>query len=78
MNTEKLIRALATVGLTKFKAVNVWDGDVCKPGIMIEHDYTGLYPGVDQLEMHAAACKVARRLGLRAENRGHYTATLIY
>jgi hypothetical protein len=42
------------------------------------HDYLGLYPTAEAYEKHHAACKVAKRFGLSAEERGHVTATLIY
>lgn len=47
-------------------------------GIIARHDYNGLYPTRDALETHAAISNIARRAGFTANNRGHYTATLIY
>lgn len=47
-------------------------------GIMARHDYSGLYPTRDALETHTAISNIARRGGFTANNRGHYTATLIY
>ena len=77
MNTEKVIIALAKAGLTEYKPVTIVNGDERKPGIMVMHDYDGLYPGKEVFEKHHAACKIAKRFGLSAENRGHYVATLI-
>ena len=78
MNIAKVIAALEKAGLTDHKPVNVWQGENSKPGIMVMHDYSGLYPGKDTFEKYHAACKIAKRFGLSAENRGHYVATLIY
>lgn len=47
-------------------------------GIIARHDYSGLYPTRDALETHTAISNIARRGGFTANNRGHYTATLIY
>ena len=49
-----------------------------KQGIMVFHDYNGLYPDKNALENHNAVMNIARRAGLKAEQRGHYSATLIY
>ena len=49
-----------------------------RPGIMVYHDYSGLYPDRAAMEKHNAVMNIARRAGLKAEQRGHYTATLIY
>lgn len=72
---EKLVSALTKVGLSEYKAVKLTSGGM---GLMVKHDYIGLYPTVEAYEKHYAACKVAKRFGLSAEKRGHVTATLIY
>ena len=76
MNTEKVIIALAKAGLTEYKPVTIVHGDERKPGLMVKHDYFGLYPGKEQFEKHYATCKIAKRFGLSAEKRGHCSATL--
>ena len=47
-------------------------------GVMVFHDYNGLYPDKNALEKHNAVMNIARRAGLHAEQRGYYNATLIY
>lgn len=47
-------------------------------GIIVRHNYGGLYPTRDALEVHATISNIARRAGFTANSRGHYTATLIY
>lgn len=47
-------------------------------GLMVLHDYAGLYPTREALERGFLAKKIAYRYGLRAEDRGHKQATLIY
>ena len=78
MNTEKVIIALAKAGLTEYKPVTICNGDERKPGLMVKHDYFGLYPGKEQFEKHNAAVKIAKRFGLNAEKRGYCSATLIW
>lgn len=78
MNTGKITAALCKAGLTEYKPVTIVNGDERKPGIMVMHDYDGLYPGKEQFEKHYAACKIAKRFGLSAEKRGHCSATLIW
>jgi len=78
MNTEKVIKALSAAGLTEYKAVNIWNGDSCKPGLMVKHDYDGLYPNAETHEKIRAVRKIAKRFGLSAETRGYYTGTLIF
>lgn len=48
------------------------------PGIMVYHDYDGLYPTREALNACSAAEAYAARHGFHAEDRGYYTATLIY
>ena len=48
------------------------------PGIMVYHDYDGPYPSRDALNSCDIATAYATRHGYSAEQRGHYTATLIY
>ena len=47
-------------------------------GIMIDHDYMGLYPDAESREIMNAARDMAKRAGFRSEVRGFYQATLIY
>lgn len=47
-------------------------------GIMVFHEYNGLYPDKNALEKHNAVMNIAGRAGLHAEQRGYYNATLIY
>ena len=47
-------------------------------GVMVFHDYNGLYPDKTALEKHNAVMNIARRAGVKAEQRGNYSATLIY
>lgn len=49
-----------------------------KAGIMVLHEYNGLYPDKNALEKHNAVMNIAGRAGLHAEQRGYYNATLIY
>lgn len=49
-----------------------------KNGIMVYHDYFGLYPNAETMRKHNAVENIARAAGLRSEQRGHYSATLIY
>ena len=48
------------------------------PWIMVYHDYDGPYPSRDALQASDIATAYATRHGYSAEQRGHYTATLIY
>lgn len=48
------------------------------PGIMVYHNYDGPYPSRDALHACDIAEAYARRHGYNSEQRGHYTATLIY
>lgn len=59
--------------------INLWSNDGnARPGIMVKHDYCGLYPTKNALETHAAVVNIARRAGFNAEKRGYCTGTLIY
>lgn len=78
MNTEKLVKALVKAGLTEYKAVNIYNGDDARLGILVLHDYEGPYPTSESRKKHWAAGAIAEKHGLRYEPRGHYTATLIY
>lgn len=61
------------------ESVNLWSDDGnARPGIMVKHDYCGLYPTQNVLETHAAVVNIARRAGFNAEKRGYCTATLIF
>lgn len=48
------------------------------PGIMVYHDYNGPYPTRETFDAHNAAVAAATRNGFRSEQRGHYSATLIW
>lgn len=48
------------------------------PGIMVYHDYDGPYPTRETFDQHNTATAAADRNGFRSEQRGHYTATLIW
>lgn len=72
---EQLVKALARAGLDEYKAVKMSDGG---DGVIVKHDYFGLYPDAAALEKAAAAARVAARLGYKSEPRGHKSGTLIY
>lgn len=75
---EKIISELSKNGLDKFKAVNIYDGEKSRQGLLVEHDYCGLYPSDETFEKHHTVLKIAMKYGLKAERRGHYVSTLIY
>lgn len=77
---KKLIRALNRAGLYETEPVKMTASSDGTPraGIMVKHDYSGLYPTPDALTKCAQAQEIAEKLGLASEPRGHKTATLIY
>lgn len=78
MNIATLYNKLIKSGYEAEK-VNLWGNDgKARPGIMVKHDYCGLYPTKDALDIHAAVASIARRAGFNADKRGYCTATLIY
>ena len=72
--TNSITTALKRAGIA-FKICELTSGTY---GVMAMHDYSGPYPSKEALTAHNTAEKIARRRGLRSEERGHYTATLIY
>lgn len=78
MKKETIIKNLTRAGLTA-EAVTIRTAATEEaPAVRVMHNYSGLYPTPEALAAHRAAVKVAAALGLRAEARGCYTATLIY
>lgn len=78
MNIVALYNKLIKSGYEAEK-INLWSNDgKARPGIMVKHDYCGLYPTKDALDIHAAVASIARRAGFQADKRGYCTATLIY
>lgn len=78
MNIATLYNNLRKNGYTA-ESVNLWSDDGnARPGIMVKHDYFGLYPTQNALETHVAVVNIARRAGFNAEKRGYCTGTLIY
>lgn len=80
MSITALYNKLAKQGynVERITVYNVNGSGKDAEGIIARHDYGGLYPTQDALEAHATIAKIARRGGFTANNRGHYTATLIY
>lgn len=74
---QRIIKALGRAGLVDCKPV-ILSGVPQKCGVMVYHDYFGPYPDRDAIQKHNTACKIATKNGMRYEQRGHYTATLIY
>lgn len=76
---KKLFKELARAGLN-YRAVTIYNynGKEETPGIMVDHDYTGMYPSREALQAAGVAAKIADKLHLHSEHRGHCTATLIY
>ena len=70
MSEKNLMKALQRAGITDCKIVS--------SGVLVFHDYCGPYPTRAAIEGHNKACKVAIRNKLRFEQRGHYSATLIF
>ena len=77
MTPEKIIKALQRAELKQYKVVGFSD-DPHKIGVMVYHDYYGPYPDREAIQKHNTACRIAIKNGLRFEQRGYYTATLIY
>lgn len=75
-----ILRKLEKLGLQyKVVTINRPNGKTGScDGIMVYHDYFGLYPSAETMRKHNAVENIARAAGLRSEQRGHYTATLIY
>lgn len=71
----KAAAALKKAGITDFENVALTDN---RPGIMVHHNYNGMYPTDGARRISAAAGRVAEKLNLKFESRGYYTATLIY
>lgn len=46
--------------------------------IIVNHEYTGLYPTKQALNIHENARNIAVKNNFRYQNRGHYQATFIY
>lgn len=75
-NKAKAIeKALDKSGLTEWAEIELTDN---RRGIMVLHDYFGLYPTKDALNRCQAAQLIASRYKCKSEPRGHKTATLIY
>lgn len=72
--TKSVINALKRAGLD-YKLYTLTDGTA---GVMVLHDYYGIYPQRETFAAHDTATAIATRRGLRSEQRGHYTGTLIY
>lgn len=77
MTAKSLVNALSRAGLNEYKIVGFSD-DPQKVGVMVYHDYYGPYPDREAIKKHNDAAKIAIKNKLRFEQRGYYTATLIY
>lgn len=75
MKQDRITAALTAAGLLDVQPVKL-TGD--RRGLLVRHDYIGPYPTADALRLADAARRVADRFGLRSEERGHKSATLIY
>lgn len=75
---DKLLRRLSAAGITDCEPVKLQFADRIVPAVVVHHDYDGIYPTFDALNVHRAVLKIADKLGLKAEARGCYTATMIY
>lgn len=72
--SSRILKALARAGLDA-RPVDLTGN---RRGVMVQHDYYGLYPDAEAIRKAQQARRVAARLGYESETRGHYTATLIY
>lgn len=77
MNIEKLFKNITREGFTA-RRVMVSTGDESTPGIMVSHDYEGLYPTFETWTTFYRIQKLARAAGFQSEERGYFTATLIW
>lgn len=87
MNVEKKLERMkkrieAETGCKcKIMTLYKWSNDPSTEykGLMVEHNYDGMYPhsGIWQ-SIDAIRAIVRRYKGFKAEDRGFYTATLIY
>jgi len=73
MSAKIAMKQLKKLGLNA-RPITLTEG---REGIMVEHDYTGLYPDLPAMLAHDAATAWAIKRGLYSEERGYYTATLI-
>ena len=80
MTIANLLRSLQRAGLDARPTTvyNASDGRYTTPAIMVYHDYNGPYPTREAMNQHEEATARATRNGYHAEQRGHYTATLIF
>lgn len=74
---KKIVKALEKAGLLEEnKICTLSDGTT---GIMVSHDYNGMYPTLETHKKHIIVVKIAARYHCRkCEPRGFYKATLIY
>lgn len=74
MSINTIIKKLTAAGL-EYKEVQIYNPE--KKGIMVYHDYSGIYPTEEAFRAHEKATAIARKYKAYSEPRGHYTATLI-
>lgn len=80
MTIEKLRKSLLKKGFDARPITlhNINGTGETAPAIMVYHDYEGPYPTRATFDAHNAAAAAASRNGFKYEQRGHYSATLIW
>lgn len=73
MTIQNLFNSLLRRGYSA-RLVKMSFGDTA---IMIDHDYSGLYPDSSALAIHDAVSKIGAKYGYHTEQRGHWSGTLI-
>ena len=81
--TATVAGIVKAVGAEKLDRYDVYEYTTQTPGVtriglLLRHDYDGTYPTRDVLFTHDLIRKAAARRGLRCEQRGNYTGTLVY
>lgn len=74
---KKLFNAMDKAGLN-YRLVTIVNRDDSTSGVMVEHNYNGMYPDRNAIDKAAAAARIANKYNLKCEKRGHGVATLIF
>lgn len=77
MSINQLFEIITREGYTA-RIVSVFTGEDETPGIMVTHNYSGLYPSAETWETFYRIKKLARAAGYDSEARGYFTASLIF
>ncbi len=78
MSIDKLFENITREGFTARK-VDLFTGtENNRPGIMVSHNYEGTWPTPETWRAFYRIQKLARAAGFQSEERGYFTATLIW